>query len=118
MLHLKTFAAAIFFLISTPQPSEPLADFEIKITIKGNDVEFNGLKGCSFNMLSFAARRTVVLNENGMVSPDDDAAMTNSDFLIQYSKHGKRIKLSGMKGVAWKELTFSTNAVIDEHGVK
>ena len=78
------------------------------IYVQKNHVVFECSKGCNYFYLSFSADRKVVLNENAMVDLErNPEEKHDSNFLVGYSKSGNEIKLEGIKGVEWENITLT-----------
>lgn len=105
----------------SPVPPEPAQPFELCITFKNNKVELATKQGGSFSVLVFNANRQVVLNQSGMVNLEaEPMAVHDSRFLFRYTKQGKTIYLTGIKGMTWKTLLFQEDGkphVLNENGL-
>lgn len=90
--------------------SQKPTELEWTISFKNNHVIFECSKGCNYTYLSFDAYRKVVLNENAMANLEKNPDDRESDFLVQYSKIGNQINLEGIRGVEWKNITFTKDS--------
>ncbi|MCR5890107.1 hypothetical protein LRS06_20485 [Hymenobacter sp. J193] len=125
MLGFNTLALSFLMSFFRPSPvttPEATLPFELRITFKNNKVELDNQQGCTFSLLVFKANRQVVLNQSGMVNLEaEPKAVDDSRFLFRYTKQGKTIYLTGIKGMAWKTLTFQEDGkphVLDQNGLK
>lgn len=87
--------------------SQKPTELEWTISFKKNHVIFECSKGCNYSYLSFDAYRNVVLNENAMANLEKNPEDREANFLVQYSKIGNQITLEGIKGVEWKNISFT-----------
>lgn len=95
-------------------------NFKMKIKWVKNQVVFECDNGCGY-MMSFNSKRTVVLDQFGMVTTQKNLMQEdNSDYQFSYSKKGNQIILKGIKNVSWNELkldyqkeyTFDNNGLV------
>jgi len=94
----------------TQTPSE-LQEFKMAIKKTDKGLELQGLKGSAWTNLSFTLNnhRPQAVDEYGMTdvekSTGSDTKLADFLFTIEKTKNG--ILLKGIKGTAWKELSFS-----------
>ncbi len=118
----KVLFIAMVFLFSgavfAQESNQP--NFKIKIKWVKNHVVFVCDNGCGYDM-SFNAKRTVVLDQFGMVNVQKNLVQEDtSDYQFSYTKKGNQIILKGIKGVSWSELkldykkeyTFDNNGLV------
>ena len=95
-------------------------NFKMKIKWVKNQVVVECDNGCGY-MMSFNSKRTVVLDQFGMVTTQKNLMQEdNSDYQFSYSKKGNQIILKGIKNVSWNELkldyqkeyTFDNNGLV------
>jgi len=105
---------ALMLLLATSSFKQSTPDLqEFKLTIKNTDkgLELQGLKGSAWTNLSFTLNnyRPQAVDEYGMTdvekSQGKDPKLADFLFTIEKTKDG--ILLKGVKGTAWKELSFS-----------
>jgi hypothetical protein len=92
--------------------SANLNEFKINIERTGNGFKMYSDAGSAWIDLEFKLgnNRTKVINQYGMtelanVSTNKDSKFT--DYLFTISRRNNRITVIGIKGTAWKELSFS-----------
>ena len=130
LLFLKSFIAVFLLtfsscLVAKKQNSSDVKDFKIKIEKTDNGLKMQSLKGSAWIDLSFTLPndKPQTIDEYGMtqldkVSTNKDANLADYLFTITKTKSG--IKLTGIEGTAWKELSFTlTNEpqTIDQFGM-
>ncbi|RNL88099.1 hypothetical protein ED312_09275 [Sinomicrobium pectinilyticum] len=107
------------------EPSPP-ASFKIIVEKTANGIAMHGVEGTAWVDLSFSLRsnQSRVVNAHGMISLDDILSSNNEEhagfmFVITKTKNG--ITLKGLKGTAWKALSFSLGEhekqAIDQQGM-
>ena len=105
---------AVMLLLATSSFTQRPSDLkEFKLTIKNTDkgLELLGLKGSAWTNLSFTLNnyRPQAVDEYGMTDVEkyqgNDPKL--ADFLFTIAKTKGGILLKGVKGTAWKELSFS-----------
>ena len=123
---------AVFFLtlcseiMAQEQSSSDLKDFKVTIENTDNGLKMHSSHGSAWIDLSFSLHnyKPQAIDEFGMtqldmVSPDNDSKLADYLFTITKTKNG--IKLSGIEGTAWKELSFTLpkygKQTIDQFGM-
>ncbi|EMR04247.1 hypothetical protein [Cesiribacter andamanensis] len=98
------------------------AEFTWELNVDKDRITIRCAEGCAFTNLAFSSNRTVTLNQVGMLdlakNPDE---ASSSDFLITYQKKGNKVILTGIKGVAWTELSFiagRASYTLDQNGLR
>jgi hypothetical protein len=88
--------------------NQELNKFLISIEFQENQLILEGLEGCAFTNVKFsiADNKPVAINQFGMASARTVNSADNSDFLFEIEKINDQIKLTGIKGTAWKELSY------------
>tara|TARA_R110001632_G_scaffold107700_6_gene217419 strand:+ start:3171 stop:3596 length:426 start_codon:yes stop_codon:yes gene_type:complete len=87
--------------------------FVISIKTNGNEIIMKSEKGCAWKELTYTliqGDKIKVVDEYGVsalnnVSENKDASLT--DFLFKIEKTKQGLKLKGIEGTAWVELSFS-----------
>jgi hypothetical protein len=99
-------------LLAQATPVTELKNFVIVIEKSANRIKMQNKAGCAWDKLAFSVRNDVPqavdqfgrYNENNG-HPVSDPAL--ADFLFTITKTKKSIELKGIRGTAWKELTFT-----------
>jgi hypothetical protein len=82
-----------------------LPDFSMLIIrSSGGEIRLTDIKGCGFATLNYSGVARQVIDECGMVSPNDERL---SKFRFEIIKTKEGLTLRGIKGTAWTELSFS-----------
>jgi hypothetical protein len=82
-----------------------LAEFSMLIVKTGDgEIRLTDIKGCNFSMLNYSGVARQVIDESGMVGPND---VRVSKFRFEIIKTKEGLALKGITGTAWKELSFS-----------
>ena len=113
-------------LMAQNQNFSDVKDFKIKIEKTDNGLKMQSLKGSAWVDFSFSLPndRPQIIDEYGMtqldkVSTNKDANLADYLFTITKTKNG--IKLTGIEGTAWKELSFTLTKngqqMIDQFGM-
>jgi hypothetical protein len=108
--------------LTAQKTNQQIKHFNITMERSNNKIVMKCSEGCSWKDLSYENDQDFqTINEFGMTNIDDDQADNNESFLIKITKTDSEIKLKGLKGTVWTDLSFSlTNsqiAIIDEKGV-
>lgn len=112
--------------VAQAQATTDLKSFKIKIENTKKGIKMQSLEGSAWVDLNFSTIkfRPQAINENGMTSLKEDTSHANTelaDYLFTIKKTNKNIKLTGIKGTAWKELTFTlplnSVQIIDQQGM-
>lgn len=107
-------SVALMFVLATSsfiQGSSDIQEFQLVIKYTDNGLELEGLKGTAWKKLKFttSSDHPQAIDENGMTEVDKstskDAGL--ADFLFTVAKTKDGIMLNGVKGTAWKKLTFT-----------
>ncbi|RZK77694.1 MAG: hypothetical protein EOO92_12450 [Pedobacter sp.] len=109
----KASLAVMLLLTTSSFTHSPSELQEFKMTIKNTEsgLELQGLKGSAWTKLGFSLNnyQPQAVDEYGMTelekSTGNDPKLVDFLFTIEKSKDG--VILKGVKGTAWKELTFS-----------
>ncbi|GGF37461.1 hypothetical protein [Echinicola rosea] len=132
LLVLKSilFAAMLFLgsngseTVNDDQNAEKLADFEMTVMFEGHKVMMTSTKGCAWEELGFSGYDEVIIDQSGFrtfVNGPTSLEGSSSPFLFTLTKTKEGLALSGLKGTAWKKLSFSLSegdtASIDEMGM-
>ena len=113
---------ACFGNYADAQTDYDLSEFKFSIEIRVDYVRLVSTKGCDFNMLGFSLKvgDTQAVNKSGMTCLDDTTTEDSFLFTITRTEEGSFI-LKGIKGTAWKELSFTCagncRPIIDQNGV-
>jgi hypothetical protein len=115
------------------EETEELAEFLIVLERTDDKIHLSCKQGCLFKELSFSQfidfwnlftfSRPQGINEGGMTSILSNKTVDeNSDFLFTIKKTKEGIQLKGIKGTAWKSLSFSCpdnncQQAIDQYGM-
>lgn len=91
--------------------------FEVKIEIIRNKIQLTPSNGFNFSLMAFT-KKSVYLNESGMIDLKNSEEVKNSDFIFKLTKKNNTILLEGIKNTNWKDLTFKKDAIINENGIK
>ncbi|MGV6832649.1 MAG: hypothetical protein ACWA5P_13940 [bacterium] len=112
-----TILSSFFFITVTSQiySQEQIAELkEFKIIIEktDNEIKMQSSKGSSWMVLSFNLNdfQSIAIDEYGMTSLNNISKIKKdnlADFLFTVSKTKNGVKLIGIEGVAWHELSFS-----------
>lgn len=91
-----------------------LKDFKISIEKTHNGLKMKCVKGCAWIDLTFDINDYIpqAIDDHGMINLKEvqqNQTGKNSHFLFTIMKTKNEIKLKGLKGTAWTELTFSLN---------
>ncbi|ULQ51722.1 hypothetical protein [Flavihumibacter fluvii] len=130
-LFTKSFIAVFiltlnFGLMAQNQNSSDVKDFKIKIEKTDNGIKMQSLKGSAWVDLSFSLPndKPQTIDEYGMTTLDkvsSDKDVNLADFLFTITKTKNGIKLTGIEGTAWKELSFTLTKngqqMIDQFGM-
>lgn len=68
------------------------------------EIRMTDIKGCIFSSLNYSGVARQVIDDSGMVGPND---VRESKFRFEIIKTKEGLTLKGIKGTAWKELSFS-----------
>lgn len=116
-IFIKSFIAVFLLtggseLMAQKQISSDIKVFKIKIEKTDNGLKLLSLEGSAWLDLSFSLPddKPQAIDEYGMtklnkVSTDKDDNLADYLFTITKTKNG--VKLTGLEGTAWKELTFT-----------
>lgn len=114
-------------IFSQHKSSSNLKEFSITIENTKDGLKMTSHQGSAWIDLSFSLDNFIpqAIDEYGMtslseVSTDQDADLTNYLFTIMKTEEG--VRLIGLEGTAWKELTFSLSKndeqTINQFGMK
>jgi len=96
------------FTTTTPTTSSvnrDLPEFSLLIVKTGKgEIRLTGIKSCNFITLNYSGQARQVIDECGMVGPNDERV---SKFRFEITKTKEGLALKGITGTAWKELSFS-----------
>ena len=123
-----TLCICIFILpaVSQQTPPSDLSHFKILVETDKDEIRLTCTEGCAFTELSFTASqdRPQPVDYQGMSELKGSAKATIdgvADFLFTIMRTDKGIKLVGIRGVVWEDLSFSCNKEceqwIDEFGI-
>ncbi|MCZ4223246.1 hypothetical protein [Pedobacter rhodius] len=105
--------AVMLLLVTSSFTQTPSELQEFKMTIRNTDkgLELQSLKGSAWTNLSFTINNhhPQAVDEYGMTEIDKSTGNDPklADFLFTIAKTKDSVILKGVKGTAWKELTFS-----------
>lgn len=113
-------------IMAQEQSSSDLKDFKMTIENTDNGLKMHSSQGSAWIDLSFSLNNYMpqAIDEYGMtqldmVSPNIDSKLADYLFTITKTKNG--IKLTGIEGTAWKELSFTLpkngKQTIDQFGM-
>ncbi|MBK9256857.1 MAG: hypothetical protein IPM42_15350 [Saprospiraceae bacterium] len=120
------FLTLSYVLIAQEQSSTDLKDFKITIEKTDNGFKMHSFQGSAWIDLSFslANEKPQAIDEYGMAQLDNLASDKDTklaDYLFTIAKTKDGILLSGYKGTAWKELSFTIpengRQTIDQFGM-
>jgi hypothetical protein len=122
-----------FLLISTSifgqdEPDTTPAKFKISIESSNKFIKLVCMEGCNWKELQYLNNNTKILqsvNRYGMIDLTQRVALQSedvNDFLFTIEPETNSIRLKGIEGTAWKELSFDCmemqcTRVIDAYGV-
>lgn len=114
-------------------PPDSLFSFLITVETTDTGVHLTCKEGCAWIELSFSFYERMdeeikygaaIVDQRGVSGPVKDYEIiegTNEDFLFEIRKTEEGVSLKGIKGMAWKELSFNCNVFcpqdIDEMGM-
>ncbi len=90
---------------SQQQATNKLSDFIISISQNDKGVLLESSKGCAWKELKFETQKEQGVDNYGMSNGYDSEKDLKFYFTIVKTKTG--LTLKGIKGVAWKELSFT-----------
>lgn len=114
-------------IIAQNESSFELKSFKITIENTRNGLKLFSSQGSAWKELSFSAPKNQlrVIDEFGMTQLDNVSSNKDvkiADYLFTITKTVDGIKLTGVEGTAWKELSFSLTInqkiTIDELGMR
>ncbi len=91
--------------------------FEVKIEMVKSKVQLTPSSGFNFSLMAFT-KKTVYLNESGMIDFKNKEEVESSDFIFKLNRKNKTIILEGIKNTKWKFITINESALINESGIK
>lgn len=113
-------------LIAQEKKSTDLKDFKVVVEQTENGIKMQGLQGSAWIDLSFSLKNDLpqAIDEFGMTELKQTASKKYSkyaDFLFTITKTETGIKLKGIEGTAWTDLSFSLaqnkKQAIDQFGM-
>ncbi|MGM0651117.1 MAG: hypothetical protein ACQES1_11515 [Bacteroidota bacterium] len=113
-------------LVAQKKSSSDLKNFKLIVEKTENGIKMQSLEGSAWINLSFSLNddQAQAIDEYGMTDMDDPVANKEAnlaDYLFTISKTDEGIKLKGIHGTAWTDLSFSLAAnerkVIDQNGM-
>lgn len=105
-IHSLILFLSIVFTIPFSKVQHNPMKFQIKFFEAKNGVTIKCDEGCSWSGLSIKST-SFHLNQFGMVNVEKDTeAFNNSQFIILVEKDGQKLKLVGIKGTHWQNLSF------------
>ena len=116
-----------FNLKAQEKQSGTLENFQISIESTKNRIKLQSEEGSAWLSLSFNIDdyQPWAVNQFGMTKTDSSSSKKESklaDYLFTISKNKDKIVLKGVKGTAWKDLSFSLRknqkVVINQFGMK
>jgi len=99
--------------LANKEKSTDLMPFKIIVETTDNEIQLKCESGCAWKELTFASNdmnKIQAINQLGMTQLNKDNISNDSDlanFLITLEKTEKGIKLKGIKGSSWTDLSFS-----------
>lgn len=119
----------IAFTASAQHSNSPdLVEFELSIKDTGKRVELNSQRGSAWLMLSFnpVHQQIYLINNTGVKQLENSAEplgdQDESAYLFTITQKKNQVYLTGIKGTAWKELSFTLssdkNLTINQFGMK
>lgn len=123
------FIGFLFFhsvLFGQQQVKADLKDFKIIIEKTSTGLKLHSPKGSAWIDLNLSLNeyQKVNIDEYGMTNPDyvsEEKDEHLADYLFVIFKTTKGVKLTGLEGTAWKELSFSLSEgaiqTIDQYGM-
>ena len=96
--------------VSAQEANTALKDFKISLEMQDDEVIMHCTEGCAWVNLTYKKlNATQAINEFGMTTITEDDSKTNvplSHFLFTITKSKEELRLKGIDGTAWKELSF------------
>lgn len=90
---------------TTTTVSRALPEFSMLIIRTGDDeIRLTDIRGCYFSNLNYSGVARQIIDEGGMVGPNDNHV---SKFRFEIIKTKDGLTLKGIKGTAWTELNFA-----------
>jgi hypothetical protein len=83
---------------------EAVSDFSITASINEKGILLESSKGCAWTELNFTVTKEQGIDNFGMSEGYDSDQKASFYFTLVRTKTG--LKLTGLKGTAWKELSF------------
>lgn len=108
--HFFTYTLLLFLIVSNhrsfaqTKSKETLSDFNIAVSFTEKGIQFEAAKGCAWTKLNFDSIKQEGIDNFGMNDTDTPTKKTTFYFTVERTKTG--LKLKGLKGTAWKELSF------------
>lgn len=108
--------------------NQGLSSFQILIESTNGDIKLTGIKGCAFIELTFKLgdEKFQAVDQFGMSTLDREKNIKDNnlaDFLFTIKKTKSGLRLEGIEGTAWKELSIISTEnrcyqLIDQNGMK
>ena len=129
IIHFKAFKTFLLLIIIIgsvevmySQDNTSLSKFLILVETDGNNIKLTGLDGCAFKELTFSYRPNQAISQYGMVSKKQTKNGDGEDFLFTVEKTSTGLNLIGIRGTAWKNLSFECtkgmcNQYINQNGL-
>ena len=126
LLSIVFFLAASSNLTAQEKKTIDLKDFKIIVEKTDNGIKMKSVEGIAWIDLSFNLEndQTQAVDEYGMTEVNKVSSKKDSnlaDFLFTITKTDSGIKLKGIEGTAWIDLSFSLNKnkkqAFDQYGV-
>ena len=113
------------FGIVLPQKEYPeLSKFLILVETTNEGIKLTSKEGCAWKELSYniPGSQSQAIDQYGMTKSKTKEESTNSGFLFTIKKTEEGLSFEGIKGTAWKNLTFTCfkgncHQFIDQHGM-
>ena len=108
--------------------NQELSNFQILVESINGDIKLTGIKGCAFIELTFKLgdEKSQAVDQFGMSTIDREKNIKDNnlaDFLFTIKKTKNGLRLEGIEGTAWKELSIISTEnrcyqLIDQNGMK